>query len=52
LPGPWAIQVGYTRQFNFNNPADIQIVSASLSYELKRKPKAKTLPFNPVPAQQ
>jgi hypothetical protein len=52
LPGPWAIQVGYTRQFNFNNPADIQIVSASLSYEFKRKPKAKTLPFNPVPAQQ
>lgn len=46
LPGPWEIQVGYTRQFNFNNPADIQIVSTTLSYELKRKAKAekRTIP--------
>lgn len=41
LPGPWAIQVGYTRQFNFNNPADIQIVSTTLSYDWKRKAKAE-----------
>lgn len=39
LPGPWTIQVGYTRQFNFNNPSDIQIISTTLSYDWKRKSK-------------
>ncbi len=41
LPGPWAIQVGYTRQLNFNNPVDIQIISTTLSYDWKRKAKAE-----------
>lgn len=39
LPGPWTLETGYTRQFNFNNRADFQIVFASLSYEWGKKNK-------------
>lgn len=48
LPGPWSIELGYTRQLNFNNLSDIQIITTSISYELKKKAKTKKNPINPL----
>lgn len=48
LPGPWAIEIGYTRQFNFNDPSNIHILVTSISYELKKNVKPKKNPINPL----
>jgi hypothetical protein len=48
LPGPWSIELGYTRQINFNNPSNINIVTTGISYEWKKKSKPKKNPINPL----
>jgi hypothetical protein len=48
LPGPWSIELGYTRQINFNNPSNINILTTGVSYEWKKKTKPKKNPINPL----
>lgn len=44
LPGPWTIEAGFARQLNFNRRANINIASIGISYEIKKKKKAKIQP--------
>ena len=48
LPGPWSIELGYTRQINFNNPSNFNIITTGVSYEWKKKTKPKKNPINPL----
>ena len=48
LPGPWSIELGYTRQMNFNDPSNFNIVTTAVEYEFKKKGKSKKKPINPL----